>query len=220
MAKAQPHYLKTRQVTFPTKGKFKEHLQAILHKTTSLPNNEVEDQDDIFDLIDFLEDYHNESITIQEQFDLENCIFYVDKPQDYNGYCFWLMDKNNQNKRQFSITSFGNPRTPMQNLVSCFGYIIREMKARFRKEIAMQEGKDFKEYDLWNEEPKPKELVLEFIKIHNLKDKLHLVVSPNGLNNNAPYLMPDYEYLAKEYQDFYFNKKANDLLKLELRPRM
>lgn len=220
MARSQPHYLKTRDVIFSTKGKFKEHLQAIFHKTKSLPDKKVVDNNDILDLIDFLEDYHNERTAIQDQFDLENCIFYVDKPQDYDGYCFWLMDKNTQNKRQFSFTSFGNPRTPMQNLVSCFGYIIRQMKARIRNEIAAQEGKDFEEYDLWNEKPTSKELVLEFIKIHNLEDKLDLVVSPNGLNNNAPYLMPNYEYLATEYREFYFNKRANDLLKLKLKPRM
>lgn len=220
MSRAKAHYLKTRGIIFNTKGKFKSHLQAIFHKTKELPNRIVTDQNDILDLIDFLEDYHNESLDIQEQFELENCLFYVDKPEDYDGLCFWLKDKNTQKKRHFSFTSFRNPRTPLQNLVSCFGYLIREMKIQIRKEIAKQEGKNFEAYDLWNEKPTPKELVIEFLKIHNLENKVELIVSPNGKNNNAPYLMTDYEYLEKEYKSFYYNKKANNFLKLSLKPRL
>lgn len=219
MSRAKPHYLKTRDIHFRTKREFKAHLQAIFHKTKDLPDKTVSDKNDILDLIDFLEDYHNESLAIQEQFDLENCIFYVDKPEDYDGKCFWLIDKNTQNKRHFSFTSFGNPRTPMQNLVSCFGYLIREMKMRIRKEIAQIEGKSFEDYNLWNEKPTPKELVTEFLKLHHLEDKVELIVSPNGENNNAPYLMGDYKYLEEAYIRFYQDKKANDLLKLKLKPR-
>lgn len=219
MSRAKPHYLKTRGITFETKGKFKEHLQSIFHKTKELPDKAVSDKNDILDLIDFLEDYHNESLAIQEQFELENCLFYVNKPVDYNGLCFWLKDKKSQNKRHFSFTSFGNPRTPLQNLVSCFGYLIREMKMQIRKEIAKQEGKNFEEYDLWNENPTPKELVIEFLKTHSLEDKVEFIVSPNGQNNNAPYLMPDYEHLGGEYKTFYYHKKASDLLRLSLKPR-
>lgn len=32
MSKSKPHYLKTRDVLFDTKGKFKEHLKAIRYR--------------------------------------------------------------------------------------------------------------------------------------------------------------------------------------------
>ncbi|MBF0785412.1 hypothetical protein E4T80_08060 [Muribacter muris] len=214
---AKPCYLKTRNVTFKTKKAFKEHLQSILHKAKSSEDKRVSDPDDIQDLIDYLENYHNDREILSDEYNLENCEFYVDKSPDF-GECLWLADKDNKEKcRHFSVTKFGNPSTPLQNLVECLGFLIINIKRDFRKKLAKEEAKEFDEYNLWHKSPTRKEIVLEFVQLNNLISELDKIVSPNGLNNNVPFLMPEYEYLEEKFINFYIEKKGSEQLKYELK---
>ncbi|OOF43473.1 hypothetical protein BKK51_11395 [Rodentibacter trehalosifermentans] len=213
---AKSYYLKTRNVFFKTQRAFKNHLQSIFHKTRDSEYKIVVDPNDMKDLIDYLEDYHNDRETLPDKFNLENCEFYVKKSPDFDE-CLWIRDKSSNIERQFSITKFGNPSTPLQNLVECLGYLIMNIKRDIRKEIVKKEGKEFDKYNLWHKEPTRKELVLEFITLNNLEGHLDKIVSPNGLSNNVPFLMPGYEYLEDEFITFYIEKKGTEQLKYELK---
>lgn len=212
-------YLKTNQKLFDTKKLFNEHLKFIRDTANNNPNGAVLDNDHIADLKDYIQDYHNDSQLIQDEFNLDNCEFFMDKSPDYQTKCLWIKDKETQDKRQISTTRYVNPSTARQNFISCCSYIISEYKKSIRKKLSDKENKDFTEYDLWHIQPSTKVLVEEFIIIHELSDILDDVVSPNGQRNNAPYLMPNYEYLKQEFLDFYQNKMASNQLQTILKAR-
>lgn len=217
---AKPCYLKTRNVTFKTKVEFGRHLQSIYHKIKNSEDKMVTDLEDIYDLIDYLEDYHNDRETLPNEFNLENCEFFVDKSPDYrNSDCFWLRDKNSLEKRHFSITKFHSLSTPIQNLVQCFDYLIREIKKQIRIDLCEAEDKSFEEYNLWHKKPTMKKIVEEFIKSKELESKIDEIISPNGGRNNVPYLMEGYKYLEEDFLQFYQDKKDKGFLSYELKKR-
>ena len=181
MSKSKPHYLKTRDVLFDTKGKFKEHLKAIRYRAEQNSGSMVELLEDISDLRDFIQDYCDKSEQLQEKFDLDKSYFVIKK-----SFC---------------------------------SFIISNYKKSVRKKLAEEQGKDFTELDLWHQNPTTKQIVDEFLTIHNLHDKLAQVVSPNGLGNNVPYLLPEYEYLKQEFLDFYVQKVAANKVVFNLQDR-
>lgn len=217
VSKSKPHYLKTRDALFDTKGKFKEHLKAIRYRAEQNSDGMVTLPEDISDLRDFIQDYCDKSETIQERFDLDKSIFVVKKSPQYETKCLFIVE--NGLEEQISTEKFGTPPTPLQNFRSCCSFIIGNYKKSVRQELAAKQGKDFRELDLWHQSPTTKQIVDEFLTIHNLHDKLAQVASPNGLGNNVPYLLPEYEYLEQEFLDFYDNKVAANEMVFDLRKR-
>ncbi|WP_147376493.1 hypothetical protein [Moraxella catarrhalis] len=218
MSRAKPHFLKTRNVLFPTKGKFVKHLQTIYHRAKSRKNGLVVPNDDILDLIDFIQDYCDKSEEIQSYIDLENCYFIVKNPEGYDEPCLFVVDKNTGKEKHFGFRNFGCPPTPYLNFKRFCIHIIQDFKFNYRIKLSQELGKSYDEYDLWHKKPTTKEIVDEFVALKEIGDKLDLVISPNGLGNNVPYLMPDYEYLKKDFIDFYQSKVATEL-NFELKPR-
>lgn len=218
MSRAKPHFLKTRNVLFSTKGKFIEHLQDIYHRAKSSKNGLVTINNDILDLKDFIQDYCDKSEEILSYIDLENCYFVVKKSPDYKTPCLFIIENNTNKEKHFSFQDFGSPPISYINFKRFCIHIITDFKFNYRIKLGQELGKSYDEYDLWHKKPTTKEIVDEFITLKEIGDKLDLVVSPNGLGNNVPYLMPDYEYLKQDFIDFYQSKVATEL-NFELKPR-
>ena len=218
MSRAKPHFLKTRNILFSTKGKFIEHLQGIYHRAKSSKNGLVTTNNDILDLKDFIQDYCDKSEEILSYIDLENCYFVVKKSPDYNTPCLFIIENNTNKEKHFSFQNFGSPPISYINFKRFCTHIIQDFKFNYRIKLSQELGKSYDEYDLWHKKPTTKELVEEFIALKEISNKLDLVISPNGLGNNVPYLMPDYEYLKKDFIDFYQSKVATEL-NFELKPR-
>ena len=217
MSKSKPHYLKTRDVLFDTKGKFKEHLKAIRYRAEQNSGSMVELLEDISDLRDFIQDYCDKSEQLQEKFDLDKSYFVIKKSPQYETKCLFIVESGLE--EQISTENFCNPPTLLQNFRSFCSFIISNYKKSVRKKLAEEQGKDFTELDLWHQNPTTKQIVDEFLTIHNLHDKLAQVVSPNGLGNNVPYLLPEYEYLKQEFLDFYVQKVAANKVVFNLQDR-
>lgn len=218
MSRAKSHFLKTRNILFPTKGKFIKHLQDIYHRAKSNKNGLVTSNDDILDLKDFIQDYCDKSKRLQEIFDLDDCSFIVKKSPNYHTECLFIVDSLTNKEEQISIIGFGNSPEPIVNFISFCTYIIMEFKKYYRIKLSQELGKSYNEYDLWHKKPTTKEIVDEFIAIKEIGGKLDEVISPNGLGNNVPYLLPKYEYLKQDFIDFYQLKVATEL-NFELKPR-
>lgn len=218
MSRAKPHFLKTRNILFSTKGKFIEDLQGIYHRAKSSKNGLVTTNNDILDLKDFIQDYCDKSEEILSYIDLENCYFVVKKSPDYNTPCLFIIENNTNKEKHFSFQNFGSPPISYINFKRFCTHIIQDFKFNYRIKLSQELGKSYDEYDLWHKKPTTKEIVDEFIAIKGIGDKLDLVISPNGLGNNVPYLMPDYEYLKQDFIDFYQSKVTTEL-NFELKPR-
>lgn len=217
MSRSKPHYLKTRNITFKTKEKFKNHLKTIRQRAEQNSGGIVKEVDDILDLKDFIQDYCDKSEHIQEKFDLDNCKFVVKNSPEYPTKCLFIICNNSE--EQISTEKFGNPPTPLQNFRSFCTFVIGNYKKFIREKLTEEQGKSFTELDLWHEKPTSKQIVDEFLVIHNLHDRLEQVISPNNLGNNAPYLLPEYKYLEKEFLDFYTEKVAADAVVFSLKDR-
>lgn len=218
MSRAKPHFLKTRNVLFPTKGEFIEHLKDIYHRAKSSKNGLVTTNNDILDLKDFIQDYCDKSERLQNIFDLDNCHFIVKKSPNYDTECLFIVDILTNKEEQISLIRFGNSPKPIVNFRSFCTYTIMEFKRNYRIQLSQELGKSYDEYDLWHTNPTTKEIVDEFIAIKEIGDKLEQVISPNGSGFNVPVLNPKYEYLKLEFIDFYQSKVATQL-NFELKPR-
>lgn len=206
---------------FSTKTGFLNHLTVIRNTADNNQNGMVLEKNHILELKDFLRDYYVDRDIILSEYDLDNCEFFVAlPPQPRNRYkCFWIKDKDSSKKRHFATSrnglvepnSFGNFRS------FCTDELI-PIKREIRRYITNELGLSLDDFDLWHQSPKTKELVKEFITTKGIGDKLDLVISPNSLGNNVPYLMPDYEYLKQDFIDFYQSKVATEL-NFELKPR-
>ncbi|MDO5091425.1 MAG: hypothetical protein Q4D61_07740 [Cardiobacteriaceae bacterium] len=212
MSRSQPHYLKSRKITFPTKYSFKKHLQAIRHRAEESQSGIITDENDILDLKDFIQDYCDKSENLQNRFDLDNCYFVVKKSRDYSTKCLFIVDNESKYEEQISTENFGNPPTPLQNFRSFCTYTISGIKRNIREQLAKQHGRSFDEVDLWHQKPTTKQIVDEFIRQKNISDHLDKIISPNHTGGNVPYLMPEYEYLQQELLIFYEEKASTDLL--------
>lgn len=217
MSRSKPHYLKTRDITFKTKGEFKKHLKTIRHRAEQNSGGIVKEADDISDLKDFIQDYCDKSEHIQEKFDLDDCAFVVKKSPEYQTKCLFIVGNNLE--EQISTENFGNPPTPMQNFRSFCTFTIGNYKKSVRHKLASEQGKSFTELDLWHENPTSKQIVDEFSTIHNLHGKLEQIISSNGLGNNVSYLLPEYEYLKQEFLDFYISKVKVNKVEFSLKDR-
>lgn len=107
--------------------------------------------------------------------------------------------------------------SPFQNFYECCNCIIEKFKRNIRLLKAKQCGANFNSVNLWHKEPTTKEIVKEFLNLHCLNDKLEKIVSPNGLGNNAAFLMPDYLFLEKEFLDFYIEKVSRKEIEYDLK---
>ncbi len=218
MSRAKPHFLKTRNVLFPTKGEFIEHLKDIYHRAKSSKNGLVTTNNDILDLKDFIQDYCDKSEEILSYIDLENCYFVVKKSPDYNTSCLFIIENNTNKEKHFSFQNFGSPPISYINFKRFCTHIIQDFKFNYRIKLSQELGKSYDEYDLWHKKPTTKELVEEFIAIKEIGDRLEQVISQNGLGNNVPYLLPEYQGLRQEFIDFYQSKVATEL-NFELKSR-
>ncbi|XXQ68117.1 hypothetical protein ACKLNO_11040 [Neisseriaceae bacterium B1] len=216
-------YFPTTQKSFDTKKELVAYFKQMRELVERQESNTVCDANQIADLKDFLIFHHNDKEIFLNQFDLNDCEFFVDlPPEPRNSYkCFWLHDKKTAAKRHFSTTerAFGNPPTPLQNFRSFCSFIISNYKKSVRQKLAAEQGKDFRELDLWHQSPATKQIVDEFLTVHNLRDKLEKVISPNGLGNNVPYLLPEYAYLEQKFLDFYVQKVAANEVIFSLKDR-
>ncbi|WP_432481181.1 hypothetical protein [Moraxella sp. ZY200743] len=218
MSRAKPHFLKTRNVLFPTKGKFVEHLQTIYHRAKSSKNGLVTTNNDILDLKDFIQDYCDKSEEILSYIDLENCYFVVKKSSDYNTPCLFIIENNTNKEKHFSFRNFGCPPISYINFKRFCIHTIIDFKFNYRIKLSKELGKSYDEYDLWHKKPTTKEIVDEFIAIKDIGDKLDEVISPNGSGFNVPVLNQKYAGLKQEFIDFYQSKVATQL-NFELKPR-
>ncbi|OOR91048.1 hypothetical protein B0181_03695 [Moraxella caviae] len=217
MSRAIPHFLKTRNLYFHTKGDFRTHLDNIYQKAKSQGNQAIT-KDDEADLKDFIQDYCDKSEHLLEKFDLDNCHFIV-AMSEYGTKCLFIVDNDSRKKEQISLKNFGAEQTPEQNFRLFCTEIIRDIKLEYRKILAEDSDLRYDEVDLWHEEPSTKELVDEFVQKHELSDILDKVISPNDLGNSKRFLMPDYEYLKQKFLDFYREKMTTNKLQTLLKER-
>lgn len=206
---------------FKTQKAFLNHLKFIRNTADNNSNDMVIDDNHIKELKDFLCDYYVDRDIILSEYDLDNCEFFVALPLTVrnNHKCIWIKDKTTGKTRSFSTTRDGlvEPNS-FGNFYSFCTYELIPIKREIRRYITNELGLSLDDFDLWHQSPKTKELVEEFIALKEIGDKLDLVISPNGLGNNVPYLMPDYEYLKQDFIDFYQSKVATEL-NFELKPR-
>lgn len=215
--------LKTNNRFFTTQKSFVEHLKSI-RVFGENNNGKIDNEEYVNDLIDYIQDYHNDSVQIQREYDLDHCEFFVDFPtMRWKGRqtekCIWIRDISNSSKlREIGINprAFCNQPMPEQNFRSLCNVIIRNLKYEIRKREADKNGKSVSEVNLWHKFPTTKQIIDEFISIHNLEDKLEQVISSNGLGNNVPYLLDDYKYLENEFLNFYCQKHG---IRYELKDR-
>ncbi|MDO5055617.1 MAG: hypothetical protein Q4D86_09905 [Pasteurella oralis] len=198
------------------KAKLLAYLKSI-REDAERNNNQVSKATHIEDLKYFLRFIYAESERIIAEIDIDNSSFFVALPPNpRNSYkCFWV--KDDQNKIHFSTTQNGLlPPSPENNFYRYFTYLIQEFKNKIKKIMAKQQGMAETAH-LWHTNPTTKEIIDEFIAAHNLNNKLENVISPNGLGNNLPFLMPEYAYLRDEILNFYIEKAENKSLGFELR---
>ena len=218
MSRAKPHFLKTRNVLFPTKREFIKHLQNIHHRAKARKNGLVSSNDDILDLIDFIQDYCDKSERLQDIFDFDNCYFIFKKSPNYDTECLFIVDNATNKEEQISLIRFGNSPKPIVNFRSFCTYTIMDFKKNYRIQLSQELGKSYDEYDLWHKKPTTKEIVDEFIAIKEIGDKLDEIISPNGSGFNVPVLNQKYAGLKQEFINFYQSKVATQL-NFELKPR-
>lgn len=218
MSKAIPHLLKTRNVSFPTKGAFQKHLKSIYDKAKANKSGLVDCDNDILDLKDFIQDYCDKSERLLDIFDLDNCHFIVKKSPDYTTKCLFIVDNNTGNQEQFSVYDFGNPPDAKTGFYSFCRYTIMWLKFEYRRKFSEHLGIDYNEYDLWHKKPTTKQIIDEFIEFKEIGEKLDEVVSENFKGNNAFYLSEKYKFLNQEFIEFYQSKVATELFfELKLR---
>lgn len=206
---------------FKSETAFLKHLKYIRDTANINPNGVVLDKNHINELKDFIQDYYCDRENILSKFDLNNCEFFVAlPPQPRNSHkCLWIKEKNGNQKQHFSTTKNGliEP-TPFDNFYRfCTNQLI-PIKLQLRDYFTNQLNLSYDAFDLWHKQPKTKQLVIEFINLKEIHDKLEKVISPNGLGNNVPYLMLGYEHLKQDFIDFYQQKVALGL-NFELKPR-
>ncbi|MFC0322116.1 hypothetical protein ACFFHT_00815 [Gallibacterium melopsittaci] len=221
MNRAKSYLLKTRDILFKTKESYKNHLQSILHRAKLNKNGLITSDDDIIDLKDFIQDHCDKSEQLQELFDLDKCYFAVQKSPGYPTECLFIIDNETGDKEQISIHNFGNPPSAIVNFRSFCTYTITTFKLEYRKKLSEKQNVNYTEYDLWHKNPTTKQIVDQFITLKQIGDKLEQVISPNGLGNNVPTLLPEYQYLEQELIEFYQSKlsKINAELTVELKRR-
>lgn len=206
---------------FNTKREFLDYLKSIRDMANDNLNGMVLDKNHILELKDFLRDYYVDRDIILSEYDLDNCEFFVAlPPQPRNRYkCIWIRDKTNKNSRHFATSRNGLVEpTLFGNFYSFCTHELIPIKREIRKYITSELGLSLHDFDLWHQSPKTKELVEEFIAIKEIGDKLERVISQNGLGNNVPYLLPEYQGLRQEFIDFYQSKVATELnFELKLR---
>lgn len=188
-----------------------------IRKEAERNNDQVCNSNHIEDLKYFIRFIYVESERVIEQIDIDNCSFFVALPPNpRNKYkCLWI--KDNESSIHFSTTKDGlSAPTPRNNFHQYFTYIIQEFKNGIKKVISKQKGMTEVAH-LWHTNPTTKVIIDEFIRIHQLNEKLEDVISPNGLGNNLPFLMPEYEYLKNEILTFYVEKVEDKKLGFELR---
>lgn len=215
------YILQSTNNQFVTKKGFLNHLKLIRNTADKNQNGMVLDKNHILDLKDFLRDYYVDRDIILSEYDLDNCEFFVALPPTVrnNHKCIWIKDKVTDKTRHFATTKNGLVEpTPFGNFYNFCTNELIPIKREIRRYITNELGLSLDDFDLWHKSPKTKELVEEFIAIKNIGDKLNEIISPNGLGNNVPYLLPDYEYLKLEFIDFYQSKVATQL-NFELKPR-
>lgn len=217
MTRPIPHFLKTRNIYFPTKCEFKKHLNDIYQKAKKSGNQAITKDDEV-DLKDFIQDYCDKSAHLQEKFDLDNCHFIVQE-SEHGTACLFIVNNEDGEMEQISIHNFGNEQTSKQNFRLFCTEIISDLKLKYRKSLTKNNGLQYDEVDLWHSNPTTKQLVDEFVKIHELLDKLGEVISPNNLGNSKRFLMPNYEYLKQDFLDFYQEKMATNQLQTLLKAR-
>ena len=206
---------------FQTQKEFLEYLRAICATADRNSDDAVKNKNHILELKDFICDYYCERDFIISKFDLDNCEFFVALPPNPRNQhkCFWIKQKNVNEKQHFATSRNGLVRPSVfDNFYRFCTDLLIPIKFELRKYFTEQLHLSADNFDLWHKQPKTKELVQEFIDLQKIGDKLEKVISPNGLGNNIPFLMPDYEYLEQEFIDFYQSKVATQL-NFELKPR-
>lgn len=206
---------------FSTKTGFLNHLKVIRNTADGNQNGMVLDSNHILELKDFLRDYYIDRDIILSEYDLDNCEFFVALPLTPRNKhkCIWIKDKTTGKTRSFATTRNGLVEpTPFGNFYNFCTNELIPIKREIRRYITNELGLSLDDFDLWHQSPKTKELVQEFITLKELNNKLYEIISPNGLGNNVPYLLPDYEYLKQEFINFYQSKVATELFfELKLR---
>ncbi|OOF81780.1 hypothetical protein BKG93_11630 [Rodentibacter ratti] len=208
MPRNTKYILKTNGLGFTSKEKVGDHFKEIKSIAKANDGNFILDVNHINDVIDFIQDLHNDREIIQSEFNLDNCDFYIKKSQGYPTECIWIRDKETKQERQIATSkdSFGNPPTPRQNFLSFARKIIEEIKKENRKEKAIIEGKDYTQNDLWHLKPYLVDIVDEFIMENNLLDKLDQIISPNGSGSGVAYLVSNFE-LKEKFIEFYLEEE-------------
>ncbi len=212
---------KSTNKTFNSKTSFLDYLKFIRDTAAKNQNGMVLDKNHILELKDFLRDYYIDRNIILSEFDLDDCEFFVAlPPQPRNHYkCLWIKDKQNGKKRHFATTENGLVKpTPFGNFYQFSTNELIPIKREIRKYLTDELGLSLDDFDLWHQSPKTKELVEEFIAIKEIGNRLEQVISQNGLGNNVPYLLPEYQGLRQEFIDFYQSKVATEL-NFELKSR-
>lgn len=204
MPKSISYTLKRRNIFFKTQGELKSHLTAIYKKYKKGTKNYIDNQDDIYDLRDYLEDIHTDRHIFVQDFDLDTCKFYVAMSPLYGTECLFIEDKQN-NSRQFSYKAFKAPDFHSNFSKLCCA-LIKEIKLEIRKS-KLPEGEILENYDLYHIYPKLSEVINEFIEENQLSE---IILSPNGSGYNIPKLNNGYEYIADKFIDFY-NSKYSDI---------
>ena len=206
---------------FTTKTGFLNHLKFIRNTADDSPDDVFIYDNHIKELKDFLRAYYVDRDIILSEYDLDNCEFFVAlSPTPRNKHkCVWIKDKTTGKTRHFATTINGLVEpTPFGNFYSFCTNELIPIKRKIRQCITSKFDLSLDDFDLWHQSPKTKELVEEFIDIKEIGDRLEQVISQNGLGNNVPYLLPEYQGLRQEFIDFYKSKVATEL-NFELKSR-
>lgn len=216
------YILKSRNVTM-NKTNLINHLRAIRDKAVQNENSLVIDQNDVLDLIDFVQDIYSDRNAMLD-YDFSKCEFFVDFPPNdrYKRHkCFYIRDlREIEETRQIAALSQNafTPPTALENFCRLCDLLIANFKLEKRKAMAELQGKDFTLYDLYST-PSTNKIAKDFIAHKNLENDVADIVSENGLGNHLPYLKPEYEYLSSEFLDFYIRKYEIGEISFELKER-
>lgn len=181
--------------------------------------NKVGNPEHIEDLKYYIRFIYVDSERIISTINIDKGEFFLDFPpvrrKQGMEKCLWITD--GENKSHFSTSNNGlRSPTVKNNFYSYFTYVIQEFKNGIKK-ILIKQNSMGENAHLWHSSPSTMEIIDEFINYYSLNDKLDLIISPNGLGNNLPFLMPGYEYLGDEILNFYISKVENKELNFDLK---
>lgn len=204
------YFLPRSEVNFSSQTDFKNYLNSMRRKYEAMPLKVISEPFERNVLLDFIENFHNDREMITEQFNLDNCEFYVDVSPNYSQTkCFYLRDKDNvEHKRQFSVTVFSAP-SDRTNLAKRCSYLISELKLNIKCRKLPTET-NLERFDLCHKTPKFKDCIDGFIEQYDLVDKLGIILSKNGSGNNVPIFTEGNEDLDQKFLQFYQSIYVSD----------